>query len=72
MKCSYVRLEEVIPRRGLENVSISLQCTDRIRVDLDLVITILINLVMSSLNVMLHMSGRQNNHNTMPTTYESR
>jgi len=66
MKCLYVRLEEVIPRRELENASISLQCIDHIRVDP--VITFLINLVMSSLNVMFHRSGQQNISNTMQTT----
>jgi len=57
-------------RRGLENASISLQCIDHIRVGP--VTTFLINLRMSSLNVMFHRSGQQNYHNTMPTTYESR
>jgi hypothetical protein len=70
MKCLYVQFEEVIPRRGSENASISLQCIDHIRIDP--VTTFLINLVMSSLNVMFHRSGQQNIRNTMPTTCESR
>ena len=70
MKCLYVRLEEIVLRRGLENASTSLQFIDHIRVDP--VITFIINLVMNSLNVMFHRSGQQNNHNTMPTTYQSR
>jgi hypothetical protein len=39
-------------KKRLENVSISLQCIVHIRVDS--VITFLINLVMSSLNVLFH------------------
>ena len=48
MKCLYVRLEEVVQRRGLQNASISLQCIDHIRVDP--VITFLINPLKPELN----------------------